>query len=99
MRNKWIVLVSAAALSVCFLGCPRKSETGGGTTAGAGGGDILVGEYGPLTGPAATFGQSTHNGIMMAADEVNAAGGINGRKVKIITEDDQSKQEEAVTTV
>jgi branched-chain amino acid transport system substrate-binding protein len=35
----------------------------------------------------------------MAADEVNAAGGINGRKVKILTEDDQSKPEEAATTV
>ena len=98
MRNKSLILL-IAALSLMLFGCPPKSETGGGTSTAATGGDILVGEYGSLTGPQGTFGQSTHNGIMMAADEVNAAGGINGRKIKILTEDDQSKQEEAVTAV
>src|SRR5438132_13815233 len=100
MRNKSLILLTAS-LSIALLGCPPKSETGGSGAAGAAnnGGDILVGEYGSLTGPQATFGQSTHNGIMMAADEVNAAGGINGRKIKVLTEDDQSKQEEAVTAV
>ena len=62
-------------------------------------GEILVGEYGSLTGPEATFGQSTHNGIMLAVDEVNAAGGIGGRKIKVLTEDDQSKAEEAANAV
>ena len=99
MRNRFLIL-AVAALSITFMGCPPKNEAGGG---GGGNtstsGDILIGEYGSLTGPQATFGQSTHNGIMMAADEVNAAGGINGRKVKILTEDDQSKQEEAANAV
>ena len=98
MRNKVLILF-AATLSMVLFGCPPKSETAGGTGGGASGGDILVGEYGSLTGTEATFGQSTHNGIMMAADEINGAGGINGRKIKIITEDDQSKSEEAVTAV
>ena len=98
MRNKSLILL-AAALSMVLLGCPPKSETPSGTSGTATGGDILVGEYGSLTGTEATFGQSTHNGIMMAADEVNGAGGINGRKIKILTEDDQSKAEEAVTAV
>ena len=98
MRNKLLISLTVA-LSVVLLGCPPKSETAGGAAGAANGGDILVGEYGSLTGPQATCGQSTHNGIMMAADEVNAAGGINGRKIKILTEDDQSKQEEAVTAV
>ena len=92
-----------AVLSLVFLGCPPKSEQGNTASpasgTAAGGGDILIGEYGSLTGNQATFGQSTHNGIIMAADEVNAAGGINGRKIKIITEDDQSKPEEAATAV
>src|SRR5438067_1952384 len=100
MRNKSLILLTAA-LSIALLGCPPKSETGGSGATGAAnnGGDILVGEYGSLTGPQATFGQSTHNGIMMAADEVNAAGGINGRKIKVLSEDDQSKQEEAANAV
>lgn len=96
MNRKWLV-VASLLLSVAFLGCPPKSETAGGGAAGDG--EILVGEYGSMTGPQATFGQSTHNGIMMAVDEVNAAGGVNGRKIRVITEDDQSKQEEAANAV
>lgn len=61
--------------------------------------DILIGEYGSLTGGTATFGQSTHNGITLATEEVNAAGGLLGKKVTVITEDDQSKPEEAKTAV
>ncbi len=57
--------------------------------------EILIGEYGSLTGSEATFGQSTHNGITMAFDEINSAGGINGYTLRVITEDDQSKAEEA----
>jgi branched-chain amino acid transport system substrate-binding protein len=99
--KRHLAVLTIVVLSVILFACPPKSETGGGgaSNAAAGGGDILVGEYGSLTGAQATFGQSTHNGIMMAADEINAAGGINGRKIKILTEDDQSKQEEAVTAV
>ena len=61
--------------------------------------DIVVGEYGSLTGSEATFGQSTHNGITLAVEEINAAGGIGGRKIRVITEDDQSKAEEAANAV
>ena len=98
MRKNLLILISLAVLSIGLLGCPPK-ENGGTSSAGAAGGDILVGEYGSMTGPQATFGQSTHNGIMMAADEINAAGGINGRKIKVLSEDDQSKQEEAANAV
>ncbi|HAP00251.1 MAG TPA: ethanolamine utilization protein EutJ [Fibrobacteres bacterium] len=61
--------------------------------------EILIGEYGSLTGGTATFGQSTHKGVSMAVEEINAAGGILGRKIKVITEDDQGKPEEAQTVV
>jgi branched-chain amino acid transport system substrate-binding protein len=98
MRKNSLILISIAVLSFGLLGCPPK-ENGGNTSTAAGSGDILVGEYGSMTGPQATFGQSTHNGIMMAADEINAAGGINGRKIKVLSEDDQSKQEEAANAV
>jgi branched-chain amino acid transport system substrate-binding protein len=98
MRKNAIIVISLAVLSFGLLGCPPK-EGGNTTTTGGGSGDILVGEFGSMTGPQATFGQSTHNGIMMAADEVNAAGGINGRKIKVLSEDDQSKQEEAANAV
>lgn len=60
---------------------------------------ILIGEYGSLTGSEATFGQSTHNGIMLAVDEFNAVGGLKGRKVAVKTYDDQGKSQEAGTVV
>jgi branched-chain amino acid transport system substrate-binding protein len=104
--HKQKILLFIAALSIVIAGCPPKEGSGGAAT-GTGGsgaqasssGDILVGEFGSLTGQQATFGTSTHNGIMMAVDEINAAGGVNGRKIKIITEDDQSKQDEAANAV
>ncbi|SYZ72534.1 conserved hypothetical protein [Candidatus Zixiibacteriota bacterium] len=61
--------------------------------------EILIGEYSSLTGTTATFGQSTHRGILMAVNETNAAGGVLGKKIKLQTEDDQSKPEEAAMAV
>ena len=78
-------LLAAAAL---LPSCRRSS-----------GDEILIGEYGSLTGTTATFGQSTDNAIQMAFDEINAAGGLLGKKVKVLVEDDQSKPEEAATAV
>jgi branched-chain amino acid transport system substrate-binding protein len=80
-----LILIALAA----FLACkPHESSH-----------EIVIGEYGSLTGPEATFGQSTHNGIALALEEINGAGGIGGRKVRVITEDDQSKAEEAANAV
>jgi branched-chain amino acid transport system substrate-binding protein len=97
MKKQWMVLATAC-LSLALFGCPPKTETnaGGPTTTE---GEIVVGEYGSLTGAEATFGQSTHNAIMLAVDQVNAAGGVNGRKIRVITEDDQSKPDEAANAV
>jgi branched-chain amino acid transport system substrate-binding protein len=60
---------------------------------------IRVGEYGSLTGDKATFGISTKNGIDMAVDETNAAGGVLGKKVCVIVEDDRGEATEANTVV
>ncbi len=60
---------------------------------------IRVGEYGALTGDIATFGQSTHEGLVLAIEEINLAGGIAGKQLKLITEDDRGKPEEAATVV
>ncbi|HKB81068.1 MAG TPA: ABC transporter substrate-binding protein [Thermoanaerobaculia bacterium] len=96
MMTRKALIFLVAFLGLSLAGCAPKNEATGGITAS---GDILIGEYGSLTGPQATFGQSTHNGIMMAMDEINAAGGVRGRKIKILTEDDQSKQEDAANAV
>lgn len=60
---------------------------------------IAVGEFASLTGATASFGQSSHKGTQMAIDEINAAGGVLGKKLRLITEDDQSRPGEAATVV
>jgi branched-chain amino acid transport system substrate-binding protein len=92
------MVVATAVLSLVLFGCPPKTENSG-TATNAADGEIVVGEFGSLTGTEATFGQSTHNGITLAMEEINAAGGVNGRKIRVITEDDQSKAEEAANAV
>lgn len=59
--------------------------------------EIVLGEYVPLTGTTATFGISTDQAVRMALEEVNAAGGVGGRTVRLVVEDDQSKPDEAAT--
>jgi branched-chain amino acid transport system substrate-binding protein len=63
----------------------------------AGSETIRVGEVGSMTGSEGTFGISTHQGIELAVKELNAAGGIRGKKIELITLDDQSKPDEAAT--
>jgi branched-chain amino acid transport system substrate-binding protein len=58
---------------------------------------ILLGEVGSLTGSEAAFGKSTRDGVELALEEVNAAGGVKGKKVAVRVLDDQSKPEEAAS--
>jgi len=65
-----------------------------------GGGDkVRVGVFMSTTGTTANFGISSVNGIKMAADEINAAGGINGKQVELLVQDDRSDASEAATIV
>jgi ABC-type branched-subunit amino acid transport system substrate-binding protein len=50
---------------------------------------IKIGYFGDLTGPTFNFGQSAINGVLMVADEVNQAGGIKGRRIDVVIEDDR----------
>lgn len=60
---------------------------------------IRIGYYGDLSGPTFNFGTSAKNGVLMAVDEINQAGGINGRKLDVVIEDDQGRAEMAVERV
>jgi branched-chain amino acid transport system substrate-binding protein len=72
------------------VGCPAKS--GGDET-------ITVGSYLSLSGQQSTFGTDTKEGIEMATEEVNAKGGIKGKKVRVLYEDDKSNAQEASNKV
>jgi branched-chain amino acid transport system substrate-binding protein len=56
---------------------------------------IKIGYFGDLSGPTFNFGRSAYNGVLLAADEINNAGGINGRRIDVVFEDDRGSPEEA----
>lgn len=99
-------ILLAAALLFSFASCTKKSDTGESsspTSSAAStaptGDEILIGEVGSLTGSEATFGTSTHDGIVLAIKQINASGGIKGKKLRVLVMDDQGKPEEAATAV
>jgi branched-chain amino acid transport system substrate-binding protein len=89
-------LISLCLITALFApsACTRR-----GANCADPGGPIKIGVYGDLTGQTSSFGQSTRNGSQMAAEEINAAGGINGRQVQLIHEDDQGEPGKAATVV
>jgi branched-chain amino acid transport system substrate-binding protein len=66
---------------------------------GSGSDKVRIGVFMSLTGSTANFGISSVNGIKMAADEVNKAGGINGKQIELLVQDDRSDASEAATIV
>ncbi len=60
--------------------------------------DVKIGFQVPLTGPAATDGKSAQIAGEMAAEDINAAGGVLGQKVQLVTYDDQAKSDQAIFT-
>lgn len=79
-------LLIAGLLSAC------QPQNGGGNK-------VRIGVFMSTTGTTANFGISSVNGIKMAADEINAAGGINGKQVELLVQDDRSDASEAATIV
>jgi len=86
-------LAAVAAAVALAAGC--KPSGGGGDTAG----EIVIGEYASLTGSEAAFGTSSHKGTQLAVDELNAAGGVLGKPVKLLHEDNRSTAGESATIV
>ncbi len=84
------LLMAAILASAAIAGC------GGGKTD-----ELVIGEYGSLTGNDADFGQSTKRGVELAMEELAAKkeGKIGGLPVRVVVEDDQGKPEEAATVV
>lgn len=89
------LLTAFCALILAAAGCKPAGEGAGSPS----GGTIKVGEFASLTGKEATFGISSHEGTLLAIEEINAAGGVLGRKLELLTEDTQSKPGEPATVV
>jgi len=63
-----------------------------------GGGTVKVGVLAPITGPVATFGESTRDGVLLAVEEWNDKGGVMGKTIEAIVEDSQCSAEAGVST-
>src|SRR5689334_21792660 len=84
------VLAFALALGVGVLlaGCEKDDPN-----------ELKVGAYLSLSGADSTFGTDTREGIALAVEEANATGGVKGKKIRVIYEDDKSTTHEAVQKV
>jgi len=80
-------LLGLAALAVLLVSCPGAEAAAP---------EIVLGEINPLTGALAKHGLEIHQGISLAVAEVNARGGLAGRRVKLLSRDDQSRPEIAL---
>lgn len=58
--------------------------------------DLRIGVAAALSGGAAQYGAAIRNGFQLAAEQINAAGGINGDKIQLVVEDEQGKKEEGI---
>lgn len=61
--------------------------------------EIVIGHFASMTGAEATFGKSTDEGIRLAVEQINSEGGVHGKKIRLITMDNQGKAEEAAAVV
>lgn len=86
------VMTAAAALLLTIAGCAEKDATGGG---GDSGGPIRIGAVLDITGAGASLGVPERKTLELLTKQVNEAGGINGRKVELIVEDNRSTEDGA----
>lgn len=89
-RGLWIVIAVVIVLAIVggiiYSQRPRPEEN-----------VIKVGAILPLTGPLSYFGELNKRGIDMAAEDINASGGINGKKLEIVYGDNKGEAKEGVT--
>ena len=91
--RKFISVMLVAAMAVTALtGCGSNSSSSSNKDADK----YYIGGIGPTTGATAIYGTAVKNGAQIAVDEINAAGGINGKQIEYRFEDDQNDAEKAV---
>lgn len=86
MKSLLVVLI----ISILVVGCSRQPNPNEPDRT-----RIKIGFFGDLSGPTFNFGQSAKNGMLMAVDQINQAGGVNRRQIDIVIEDDHGSPERA----
>ena len=81
------MLILGIVISLGMLSCTKKEK------------EIKIGAILPLTGDIAVYGQKMKNGIDLAVKHINSKGGIDGKQIKVLYEDDQGEPKASVAAV
>jgi branched-chain amino acid transport system substrate-binding protein len=92
MKKVNLMIFAVLAVAVLFTGCKKKD----GAAAGGGEGPVGIGAVFPLSGTVAFYGTESRDGALLAIDEINAAGGLLGKHLTLIPEDDEGNAEKSV---
>lgn len=88
------LLLASALMVTSFAACGNKAADASSDSASED--TFKIGAIGPITGAAAVYGKAVENGAKLAVDEINAAGGINGKQIEFKFEDDEHDAEKSV---
>src|SRR5215510_301846 len=94
MKKLLLLILPSIAAILLLSGCNEKSPSGPAET-----GPVRIGEFASLTGKEAAFGQCSHKGTLLAIEQLNAGGGVLGRKLELLYEDNRSVASESATVV
>jgi branched-chain amino acid transport system substrate-binding protein len=87
-RRLTVVYLVMLAVVLVMAGCGEKGSK-----------TIKIGVVAPLTGAVAAYGEGARDGILLAFDKINAAGGINDKKIEPIVEDNKGDQAETTNVI
>ncbi|MEG0339478.1 MAG: ABC transporter substrate-binding protein, partial [Oscillospiraceae bacterium] len=98
--KKFVAATLAVSMLITLASCTKATNSASGSTPAnntqAGGETIKIGGLAPLTGPASVYGVAANNGIKLAVNDINAAGGIMGKQIEYIVYDEKGDSTEAV---
>ena len=83
-KSAMLFAVTLCVMSMLFFGCSKDSDT------------VVIGAIFPLSGGVAFYGNESRDGALLALEEINAAGGLLGKKLSLISEDDEGNAEKTV---
>ncbi|HOT63572.1 MAG TPA: ABC transporter substrate-binding protein, partial [Treponemataceae bacterium] len=83
-KNVSAILILVGAVAFSLASCAKGGNT------------IKIGGIYPLSGNVAVYGVEAKNGVQMAVEEINAAGGIDGKMLELVAEDDEGNPEKTI---
>ena len=98
MYKKITLIVLTFFASIFLVACGKSPDVTANAKGTKIGETIKIGVNMELTGAVAAYGKSEQNGIKLAVDEINKAGGVDGKKIELVTKDNKSENAEASTS-